>query len=163
MRFWRPLPLTTVGRAEPKSAMRLQHYSCLSIKQLVIFCRANFNINNLFEFQNECNERDNLCFAGIPAVFSYLTTASAQLTHASKYGIPLLSYAKLAFPFVSAGAINYFVHLTQPATPQETTVVLPNVDTLYSAAVFDLSSHDINVTIPSIDADRYWSFAFYDP
>lgn len=90
-------------------------------------------------------------------------STSAQLTHELKYGLPLLSYAKLALPFVSAGAANYFVHLTQPATPQETTVVLPNVDTIYSAAVFDLSSNDINVTIPTIDADRYWSFAFYDP
>ncbi|TVY81582.1 hypothetical protein LSUE1_G003619 [Lachnellula suecica] len=72
------------------------------------------------------------------------------------YGLPLLSFAKLAIPFVSFGAVNYFVHLTQLATPQETTVVLPNVDTIYSAA-------DVIVTIPPIDKDHYWSFAFYDP
>ncbi|KAN0095632.1 DUF1214 domain containing protein [Hyaloscypha variabilis] len=78
-----------------------------------------------------------------------------------QYGLPLYSYAKLALPFVDGPAI--LVHSTEFATPQSTIVVLPNVDTLYSTALYDLSQNDLRVTIPDIGPDRYWSFAFYDP
>jgi len=57
-------------------------------------------------------------------------------------------------PFVSFGIINQFFHLNQLATPTEP---------LYSASVFDLSQDEVKVTIPEIDQDRHWSFAFYDP
>lgn len=40
-------------------------------------------------------------------------------------------------------------------------VVRPNVDTLYSAAVIDLSHHDVLVDVPVIK-DRFWVFPFYD-
>jgi len=60
------------------------------------------------------------------------------------------------------GIINQFFHSNQLATPTEPTVVLPNADTLYSTSVFDLSQDEVKVTIPEIDQDRYWSFAFYD-
>ncbi|KAE9367521.1 DUF1214-domain-containing protein [Stipitochalara longipes BDJ] len=82
---------------------------------------------------------------------------------ALQYGLPLYSYAKLALPFVDANAVNLLVHSTEIATPQSTIVVLPNVDTLYSTALYDLSQNDLRVTIPNIGPDRYWSFAFYDP
>lgn len=59
--------------------------------------------------------------------------------------------------------VNQLVHTTQFATPQSTIVVLPNVDTLYSTALYDLSQNDLRVIVPEIGPDRYWSFAFYDP
>jgi hypothetical protein len=39
----------------------------------------------------------------------------------------------------------------------------PNVDTLYAGAVFDLSTSDLIVTVPKVDAGRYWSLDFYSP
>ena len=46
------------------------------------------------------------------------------------------------------------------ATPTENQVVEANIDTLYSAAVFDLSQHDIVFKVPQVDLDRYWHFPF---
>jgi hypothetical protein len=63
----------------------------------------------------------------------------------------------------SDAAVNVLVPATTLATPSETSVALPNVDTLYSTAVFDLSENDIVVTVPQVDANRYWNFGFYDP
>ncbi|QKX58459.1 uncharacterized protein TRUGW13939_05583 [Talaromyces rugulosus] len=39
----------------------------------------------------------------------------------------------------------------------------PNVDTIYSAGLYNLSQYDLRVTVPNITDDRYWNFAFYDP
>jgi hypothetical protein len=38
-----------------------------------------------------------------------------------------------------------------------------NADTIYSFALFDLSAGDLTVTVPEVDAGRYWSFSFFDP
>ena len=96
-----------------------------------------------------------------------METNSCQIcsrkANSGQYGLPLYSYAKLALPFVEGNAVNLLVHSTEFATPQSTIVVLPNVDTLYSTALYDLSQNDLQVTIPDIGPDRYWSFAFYDP
>jgi hypothetical protein len=89
----------------------------------------------------------------------------ALRTESQQYGLPLYAYAKLATSFVSVSdaAVNVLVPATTLATPSETSVVLPNVDTLYSTAVLDLSENDIVVTVPQVDANRYWNFGFYDP
>lgn len=51
--------------------------------------------------------------------------------------------------------------MRQLATSASHAVVRPNVDTLYSTAVIDLSHNDVVVDIPIIK-DRYWVFPFYD-
>ncbi|KAJ4364804.1 hypothetical protein N0V95_000648 [Ascochyta clinopodiicola] len=40
-------------------------------------------------------------------------------------------------------------------------VIKPNVDTVYSRAVLDLSTHDVVLRIPEI-TDRYWVYPIYD-
>ncbi|RDW63424.1 hypothetical protein BP6252_10969 [Coleophoma cylindrospora] len=82
---------------------------------------------------------------------------------ALQYGIPIYSFAQLAVPFVNTGTINILVPQPTLATPDETQVNAPNVDTLYSSAVYDLSQNDVRITVPPVDEDRYWVFAFYDP
>ncbi|KUJ10772.1 DUF1254-domain-containing protein [Mollisia scopiformis] len=82
---------------------------------------------------------------------------------ALQYGLPLLSYARVALQVVNENATNTFLHNTQLSTAASTTVVLPNVDTLYSSAAYDLSENNVQITVPSIEPDRYWSVAFYDP
>ena len=64
---------------------------------------------------------------------------------------------------LSNAKVNFLLPATTLATPTETAVVLPNVDTLYSTAVLDLSENNIVVTVPQVDANRYWNFGFYDP
>ncbi len=38
----------------------------------------------------------------------------------------------------------------------------PNDDTIYANGFFDLSQHDVVVTIPQVDADRWFSIDFHD-
>lgn len=79
--------------------------------------------------------------------------------------MPLYAFASLAVDFVyqPTPIVNVFVPFTALATPAEVQVVKPNVDTLYSAAVIDLAHNDVVVSIPDVDANRFWNFAFYNP
>ena len=42
-------------------------------------------------------------------------------------------------------------------------MVKPNVDTLYSYLVYDLSQSNVEVTIPDVPATEFKLFSFYDP
>ncbi|KAE8396391.1 hypothetical protein BDV23DRAFT_143930 [Aspergillus alliaceus] len=97
-----------------------------------------------------------------------ISTASAMATTESAteftliYSYPLLPYTQFALPAVSnEQGTNRLKHNRQPATPDDQSVVRPNVDTLYSQAVLDLSGHDLVIEVPPI-TDRYWVFPFYD-
>lgn len=70
---------------------------------------------------------------------------------------------RIASLFVETNTTNKFSYSPELITPNDTRVVLPNVDTLYSTSVFDLSQKDLELGVPSVDADRYWNYAFYDP
>lgn len=51
--------------------------------------------------------------------------------------------------------------MRQLSTADFQDVVRPNVDTLYSLAILDLSAGDLVIEVPNI-TDRYWVFPFYD-
>ena len=38
----------------------------------------------------------------------------------------------------------------------------PNDDTIYSEGVYDLSQNDLVITVPQVDANRYFNIALYD-
>ncbi|KFY78110.1 hypothetical protein V499_02651 [Pseudogymnoascus sp. VKM F-103] len=77
------------------------------------------------------------------------------------YGYPLLEYAKYVACYPKAST-NTLYHDRRLSTSDDLKVIRPNVDTLYSTIFIDVSSHDLEVTVPSIP-DRYWVFPFYDP
>ncbi|KAL3485513.1 hypothetical protein BJX62DRAFT_242869 [Aspergillus germanicus] len=77
------------------------------------------------------------------------------------YGYPLLSYAKFALPILQSRGTNELSHMRQLSTADFQDVVRPNVDTLYSLAILDLSQRDLIIEVPEIP-DRYWVFPFYD-
>ncbi|KAE8167333.1 hypothetical protein BDV40DRAFT_295917 [Aspergillus tamarii] len=78
------------------------------------------------------------------------------------YGYPLVSYATFALRTLGKlNSTNSFFHLRELTTPETTAVVRPNVDTLYSAAIIDLSNHDLILDVPVVD-ERFWVFPFYD-
>lgn len=58
-------------------------------------------------------------------------------------------------------ATNSLVHQRNLATPDDTWVVRPNIDTLYSRAFLDVSSSDLRIDIPDFGG-RYWIWPFYD-
>ncbi|KAK3081567.1 hypothetical protein LTS18_005352 [Coniosporium uncinatum] len=80
------------------------------------------------------------------------------------YGYPLLSFQQLAPAAIAqAGGTNHLFHSRELQTPEDRRVVKPNVDTLYSTMIFDLSQNDVNITIPSIPEEQYHLFSYYDP
>ncbi|KAJ5833814.1 DUF1254-domain-containing protein [Penicillium riverlandense] len=94
------------------------------------------------------------------------TCASAGVDEATQftltYGYPLLPLVHFAVPILEeVKGTNRFKHMRELATSAFHDVVRPNVDTLYSTAVIDLSHHDVLVDVPVVE-DRYWVFPFYD-
>ncbi|KAK5741166.1 hypothetical protein LTR17_004106 [Elasticomyces elasticus] len=71
------------------------------------------------------------------------TTAQNATTFSLQYGYPLLAFEKLA--------------------PALLNIVKPNVDTLYSQAIFDLSHNDVIITIPEFPGSQFALFSYYDP
>ena len=56
---------------------------------------------------------------------------------------------------------NQINNQAQLASLTSAAVVKPNVDTLYSRVIIDLSQGDLELTIPNI-TDRFWIYPFYD-
>lgn len=81
------------------------------------------------------------------------------------YGTPLVAYNKefRGSKGLSQLGTNKLFSSGTLSDPSETSVVLPNVDTIYALAAIDLSSTDLVLTVPPIQPNRYYLFAFYDP
>lgn len=58
--------------------------------------------------------------------------------------------------------VNEIAHQCGLASVNSPGVIKPNVDTVYSRVVLDLSSKDLILTIPEIN-DLYWDYPVYDP
>lgn len=79
------------------------------------------------------------------------------------YGDPLIAFAQLAEPLVVGLGTNVLASQNSTSTASTRNVVRPNVDTLYAAGTFDLSANDVGLTVPDMEEDRFYLFAFYDP
>lgn len=91
------------------------------------------------------------------------STAENATAFALLYGYPLLGFQKLASPFIATNIVNKLLNVRQLATAGLDIIVKPNVDTLYSVAIFDIGNQNINLTVPEIPANQYALFSFYDP
>ncbi|QIX02319.1 hypothetical protein AMS68_007836 [Peltaster fructicola] len=83
--------------------------------------------------------------------------------HGFRYTYPLTIFANFAGSVLKNHQVNEIFHQRNLATPDDPGVVKPNVDTLYSRVVLDLSSQDVVLTVPEIEAERYWNYPVYDP
>ena len=79
------------------------------------------------------------------------------------YTYPLVVFSNWAGAILVGHNINSFLHQRSLTSPGDTIVTKPNIDTLYSRAVLDLSSHDMVLTVPKINDGRYYVFPVYDP
>ncbi|KAI6851388.1 hypothetical protein KC332_g233 [Hortaea werneckii] len=104
-----------------------------------------------------------LTFASV--AFSQQSKISAQdgTAFALKYGYPLLGFETLAQPLIQSKGVNNVFHKREPPNADFRDVVRPNVDTIYSTAIYDLSHSDVVINIPFVPADQYALFSFYDP
>ncbi|KIX03136.1 uncharacterized protein Z518_06687 [Rhinocladiella mackenziei CBS 650.93] len=91
------------------------------------------------------------------------TSAQNATTFALIYGIPLLAYERFASTLVHTRGANQFNHNRVFQTAANRTVVKPNVDTLFSTLILDLSQSDVVVTMPAVDPSHFYLFSFYDP
>lgn len=73
-----------------------------------------------------------------------------------------MPFVTFAVPGIEAAkGTNRFEHYRVLTTSDYHDVVRPNVDTLYSMSILDLTHHDLIVNVPVVK-DRYWVFPFYD-
>lgn len=79
------------------------------------------------------------------------------------YGDPLQAFYQLAQGIIKDVGTNVLVHRNTTATASTLNVIRPNVDTIYATSMFDLSATDLVLTMPVMENDRFYLFAFYDP
>jgi len=79
------------------------------------------------------------------------------------WGFPLVSVHRTRLLLCSktdTGSIN---HIDDLATPNDRAIVVPNNDTLYSSAWYDLRHGDLTIDVPPMDHnDRYWNVMILD-
>lgn len=100
-------------------------------------------------------------------------TPQDATTFALTYGYPLLAFEKLARPLIRTIGVNQVYHARTLSTAANTSVVTPNVDTLYSTAILDLSHNAVSIAPGqnlargeksiAIPSDQFVLFSFYDP
>ncbi|KAJ7734834.1 hypothetical protein B0H16DRAFT_1426235 [Mycena metata] len=81
------------------------------------------------------------------------------------YGLPLVQYVIFGNSIADKAGewkTNSFLHETTLANASYHTIVLPNVDTLYSEALIDLSSNNVIATVPPMTPGRFYVLPFYD-
>lgn len=85
------------------------------------------------------------------------------------YGFPMvMNYAVIYETFVDAkssqyrGPFNQLFNTARVFTPRDTSVVTPNSDTPYSMMCVDLRAEPVVITIPKIEAGRYFSVQLVD-
>ena len=83
-------------------------------------------------------------------------------TFALQYGYPLLAWQRHASDINQTVGVNALQHARQLSTPANRTVVKPNVDTLYSVAVYDLSESNVALSLPAVPEETFKLFSFYD-
>jgi hypothetical protein len=107
---------------------------------------------------------------GFPPAAVTPAQATALGQQAYLYGLPLLEFLRVRRTMSSVrcpdgrgnAPLNAFSHATRFATPSDRTVVLPNVDTLYSLAQVDLGNGPVVLSHPGM-GHRYFVFELLDP
>lgn len=80
----------------------------------------------------------------------------------TKYTNAIASFIQVVGTLLQATSANQFIHVSSFPSPESSGVIAPNIDTLYSFAVLDLSGNDVILGIPAINDDRFWNYAVYD-
>ena len=79
------------------------------------------------------------------------------------WGFPLVSVHRTRLLLCSKTDTGSMNHIDDLATPNDRAIVVPNNDTLYSSAWYDLRHGDLTIDVPPMDhADRYWNVMILD-
>ena len=95
--------------------------------------------------------------------------ARAIAKQAYVYGVPMVDQWRgmYAFSIDTAnpqykGPFNTILNIARVFTPDDTAFVTPNADTPYTFIALDLRAEPMVLTVPSIDAERYYVFQLMD-
>ena len=79
------------------------------------------------------------------------------------WGFPLLSVHRTRLLLCSKNDSGVVNHIDDLATPNDRAIVVPNNDTLYSSAWYDLRHGDLTIDVPPMDhPQRYWNVMISD-
>lgn len=85
------------------------------------------------------------------------------------YGFPMIAAYKAMYMFnvdktssQYKGPFNQIFNETHVATPKDTAIVTPNSDTPYSMVQLDLRAEPIVLSVPAVEAKRYYSVQLVD-
>lgn len=119
---------------------------------------------------NTATRVDSVCNA---TVWSLIVSCIAMMTCLERYEYlilrcqiqylyPLYIFGNFAGNVIrNVGVITIF-HQRNLASVDSPGVIKPNIDTLYSRVVLDLSQSDVALTIPNINDGRYWNYPVID-
>lgn len=115
------------------------------------------------------------CLGALSVVFSVLPVSSALARDKShnitsqeatdlalEYAYPLLAFKTAYLTLSPLIGVNYLGHARRLSTSASDFVVKPNVDTLYSTAIYDISHEDLIIDIPAIPETQYALVSFHD-
>jgi len=92
-----------------------------------------------------------------------LTEFISPAAEAYVWGFPLASIHRTRLLLCSKTDTGTMNHIDDLATPNDRAIVVPNNDTLYSSAWYDLRHGDLKIDVPPMDhADRYWNVMILD-
>ena len=79
------------------------------------------------------------------------------------WGFPLVAVHRTRLLLCSKTATGVINHTDDLATPTDRAIVVPNNDTLYSSAWYDLRHGDLIIDVPAMDhSRRYWNVMILD-
>ena len=79
------------------------------------------------------------------------------------WGFPLVAVHRTRLLLCSKTATGVINHTDDLATPNDRAIVVPNNDTLYSSAWYDLRHGDLIIDVPAMDhSRRYWNVMILD-
>lgn len=88
---------------------------------------------------------------------------SSPATELYLWGYPLVAISRTRLLLCSRTPSATINHINDLATPHDRAIVVPNNDTLYSSAWYDLSLGDLTIDVPAMDhARRYWNLMIVD-
>ncbi len=107
--------------------------------------------------------------AVLPAIPAFAQDRTATIRDAYIYTYPMVKNYLTMYQYAVEkggsqykGPFNEMVSIARVYTPEDTAIITPNSDTPYSFIVFDLRAEPVVVTMPAIEANRYYSLQLID-
>jgi hypothetical protein len=104
----------------------------------------------------------------LPVSFALVRDQSHNITSqeatelALTYAYPLLAFETAYVSLSPLIGVNHLGHARRLSTSTSDYVVKPNVDTVYSTAIYDLSHEDLIIDVPAIPETQYALISFHD-